>query len=281
MLLVNTNISHNERWPRKGVMFAPQFLLKSGDELMFNWVPINEEQKLKIEIESESATKEIELPSIQSMTIQDDSLVSILIENLPEYKLYGHLTVNLNSEHNKNPFPETKYTYEFITQKGTKTKKCINSIIDRKIGANTIIKSAMVKYDNPLFDTINEQFDETFQSDRFIYKQKLFRFDEGEEIHITFQRPKNKNIYVGISLERVNCRGTYGDFTEKCYFISNSTDYYILETFKYPTMPTIEEENFGEIKLYSNKQKKPKVYYEIVYNELFKKNELEPKEASI
>lgn len=281
MQLVKTDIAHNERWPRKGVMYAPQFILKSGDELIFNWVPVNNEQKLKIGIESNTSIEKIELPTIRSVVIKNNKLVSILIENLPEYKLYGHLTITLKSEHNRNPFPETRYNYEYITQNEAKTKKCINSHINKSEGANTILKSDLIKLTNPLFNSENEKFDEIFSSDRFLYKQKLFKFKKGERIHITFKRPRNKNIYVGVSIERVNSKGTQGEITENCFFICNTTDYYILEIFKYPTELEIELEEFGEIKLYSNMEERTNISYEIVYNELFRKKEIEPIEASL
>lgn len=49
---------------------------------------------------------------------EEDNLSTLLIENLPEFKFYRHLTITFNTDSNKNPFPKTKYIFE-IRNTGT------------------------------------------------------------------------------------------------------------------------------------------------------------------
>lgn len=106
MKLIHTPISYNERWPKKGVMYAPEFNLKSGDVLHFDWQPYDKEQALKIAIEEEKFGVTLILPSIDKFTIPKDGRYKLAIENLPEYKLYGYLTIHLIAETSNDPIPK-------------------------------------------------------------------------------------------------------------------------------------------------------------------------------
>jgi len=105
MKLLHTPITYNERWPKKGVMYAPEFNLNKGDVLHFDWQPNDETQTLKIDVEKEIIVKTLILPSNDKFIIQEGGRYKLSIENLPEYKLYGYLTINLISETNINPIP--------------------------------------------------------------------------------------------------------------------------------------------------------------------------------
>lgn len=280
MQILHTQITHNERWPRKGVMYAPQYLLKKGDLLLFKWEAKVNNQELIIEIEKGESKKKIILPNSKEIRIHEDGVYSILIENLPKYMLYGYLTITLTSSTNKNPFPETKYIYEHETEEGQFLKKCKGSYIDAYVGANVIEKHGKYNPGEIIFDSTKNEFDENFESEKFIYTQKMFYFEIGQRVHISYSRPANADIYYGAKIEKVNSQGFYGNLTENCYFDCNSSNYYIVELFKSISSKKDESNCLGELKIFTRKKKNTIFDYQIVYNQHFRKFEIEVKEPA-
>lgn len=289
---------YNERWPRKGYLYVPTFMLFEGDRLHFNWKPVVLSRTLKFEIEKtdykadyseniENVIK-IELENTYTFVVQETGLYNIPIEN-PKYEEgeIGQLLIvrefNENINQQTSPYPERFYNYSI--ENSNSIKKCSDwgYLTDR--GA-CIVEKCVDKIESfdIFFDSSKKDFHLLLKSKDRIDKTIFFRVKKGDEIFVELNKKQIEGFVINVNFEKKDRVGFWGQIDTLSKFTSNEDSIFQLTASIYSSTYGFEGNvpiDFCEIKLYGNKVSKLLDFdkeYELikVYNTVFNREEFEP-----
>ncbi|PZX10124.1 hypothetical protein LX69_03448 [Breznakibacter xylanolyticus] len=291
---------YNERWPRKGFLFVPTFMLFRGDKLHFDWKPVIVSRTLKIEIEktdykadySENVENviKIELDNTYTFVVQESGLYNIPIEN-PKYEEgeMGQLLIvrefNENINQQRSPYPERFYNYSIENSNGNPIKKCSDwgYLTDR--GACIIEKfEDKIESFDIFFDSSKKDYHLLLKSKNRIDKTLFFVVKKGDEIVIELNKKEVEGFIINVCFEKKDRVGFWGQIDELSKFISNEDSIFQLTASIYSSTYGFEgivPMDFCDIKLYGNNTSKLLDFdkeYELVKvnNTVFNREEFEP-----
>jgi hypothetical protein len=296
MEILITDIRHNERWPRQGIMFVPTFLLKKGDLLTFNFSSDIEGKELNIHIEktdskADGSTNRVLLQTISisdtiNFEIPEDSLYNFAIEN-PSHSdgLFGSLQLELNQlTESYSPFIERFYETH-LEKDGDKTlKKCKNWGYREDIGANILTNQTNGNGSYILFNSKKSSYHSSETIDGRTTNTIFFEASKGEKIFIDVSQDSFENFIVVNCIEKNNSIGLRGNLSDKQEFISNDDAIYKFESYIYRSKPQTNNplpETFCDVLISSDTSRNSESFlskYDLIQvdNEIFNQVELEP-----
>ncbi|MDG2332141.1 MAG: hypothetical protein P8M05_11175 [Flavobacteriales bacterium] len=296
MEILNTDIRHNERWPRQGVMFVPTFLLKKGDLLTFNFNSKIEGRELNIHIEktdskadgspNRALLKKISISNIDNFEIPEDSLYNFAIENPSSADgLVGSLKLELTQRSESySPFIERFYE-TYLEKDGDKTlKKCKDWGYREDIGANILTHKTNSNGSYILFNSKESQYHFSQTINGRITNTIFFEASKGEKIFFDISAESFENFIVVNGIEKINSVGLIGNLSRNQEFISNEDAIYKFESYIYRCKPQTTDpfpDNFSDVIISSNMARDTNSFtskYDLiqVYNEIFNRTEMEP-----
>lgn len=300
-LLDKIHIFYNERWPSKGFMSNPEYLLFDQTRLRFEYFPKDGKKDIYIEIGFYDAGsfgrgKEFLIDQFYVQTsyeyiIESKGIYRIWIEN-PEQNVFdgGYLLIHVISDnpHDKSSLAERFYNYKYVTNNGRLEKVCTlwgyrEDVAMIKVSPLELIKLHQL---NKFYSSSRDGYIREVLSEESIIYEILFTAEEDEVIAL-----KTSNIYnktpddfgytIGISK-----LGSVQFFqisdTGLVRFQSNESATFILRIRYYTHKRAYKspiEIDYISLELYSNINDKSGNQTEFktfeVYNTVFNRNEID------